>query len=160
MKFKYSPEVDILMILLSSDSIDYGEDNEAVIVRHGRDGTPLSLEILDASLFVVLANTCLLTGQVVTNPNVSGVHFTNERDLPIRSLPKGNADWRFKYDAVSDSLNVEFGGGESDFCRTNHDIAVYYDRKGLPTGLKISKAREFVLGSLKSVLLHEEVTVA
>ena len=44
MRFSYSPEVDILMVYISEEAYGYGEDNEGVIVHHGMDGNPLSLE--------------------------------------------------------------------------------------------------------------------
>lgn len=68
MKFRYSPEVDILMVDISDESYRYGEDNEGVIVHHGKDGNPLGLEILDGKLFVMFANTSLATEEEVTNP--------------------------------------------------------------------------------------------
>ena len=46
MRFRYSPEVDILMVYISDGVYGYGEDNEGVIVHHDKDGNPLSLEIL------------------------------------------------------------------------------------------------------------------
>lgn len=67
MRFRHSPEVDILMAGISEEACGYGEDNEGVIVHHGRDGKPVGLEILDAKLFVMSANANLVTGQEVTN---------------------------------------------------------------------------------------------
>ena len=67
---------------------------------------------------------------------------------------------RFKYYADSDTLTVKFGEGVSDFHRKNHDISVYYDQNELPIGLEIEKARDFVLGTMQSVLLYKEVTIA
>ena len=55
---------------------------------------------------------------------------------------------------------MKFGDGLSDFHRKNSDIAVYYDRNELPMGLEIKNGRQFMLGSVQSVLLHREVTVA
>ena len=37
MKFRYSSEVDILMVDISPEPYGYGEDNEGVIVHHGKD---------------------------------------------------------------------------------------------------------------------------
>ena len=48
----------------------------------------------------------------------------------------------------------------SDICRRSREVTIYYDRNELPTGLEIAKARQFELGSMKSVLLHEEVRIA
>ena len=76
MKFRYSPEVDILMVDVSDEAYGYGEDNGGVIVHHGKDGVPLGLEILDATLFVMLANTSLVTGQEITNPDVPEAPFS------------------------------------------------------------------------------------
>ena len=160
MKFRYSPEVDILMVDISHEPHGYGEDNEGVIVHHGNDGNPLGLEILDGTLFVMFANTSLATGKEVTNPDVPEVPFTKERNVPIRTIPRGNADLRFKYHAENDTLTVRFGDGISDFCRQNHELTVYYDHNELPIGVEIEKAREFILGTMQSVLLHKEVTVA
>ena len=160
MKFRYSPEVDIMLVDISNESYGYGEDNEGVIVHHGEDGIPLGLEILDAKLFLMFANTSLATSQKVTNPDVPEVPFTKERNVSIRTIPKGNADLRFKYQTESDTLTVKFGDGASDFCRRNHELTVYYDKNELPMSLEIEKAREFILGIMQSILLHKEVTVA
>lgn len=160
MKFRYSPEVDILKVDISDAPYGYGEDNEGVIVHHGKDGKPLGLEILDGALFVMFANTSLATGEEVTNPDVPEVPFAKQRNVPIRTIPKGNADLRFKYRTESDTLMVKFGDGVSDFCRRNYELTVCYDRNELPMGLEMENAREFILGIVQSVLLHEEVTVA
>ena len=160
MKFRYSPEVDILMVDVSEAAYGYGEDNEGVIVHHDQDGAPLGLEILDGKLFVMFANASLVTGQEVTNPDAPEVPYSRDRDVPMRQIPKGDADLRFKYREDSDTLTVKLGAGDSETCRRNHGIAVYYDRNELPTRLEIGKAREFVLGMMQSVLLQEEVRVA
>ena len=160
MRFSYSPEVDILMVYISEEAYGYGEDNEGVIVHHGMDGNPLSLEILDGKLFVMFANASVVTGQEVTNPDVPEVPYVKERDVPVRAIPSGDADLRFKYHTDSDTLTVKFGAGASDFCLRNQEVAVYYDQNKLPMGLEIEKAREFVLGTMRSVLLHKEVSIA
>ena len=160
MRFRYNSEVDILTVDIAEGSYGYGEDNEGVIVHHDKSGTPLSLEILDASQFVLFANTSLVTGKEVTNPKMPEVPYTKERDVPVRLMPKGDADLRFKYHLDSDTLMVRFGDGASDFCRRSHEMSVYYDQDELPVGLEIGNASQFVLGSIRSVLLDEEVTVA
>ena len=160
MKFRYSPEVDILMVDVSEEAYGYGEDSEGVIVHHGKDGSPLGLEILDGKLFVMYANASLVTGLEATNPDIPAVPFTKERNLPFRTIPRGNADLRFKYHADEDTLNVKLGGGEPGFCRRNYELTVHYDRNELPMGLEIENAREFILGIVQSVLLHKEVTIA
>ena len=160
MRFRYSSEVDILMVDVADEPYGYGEDNEGVIVHHGKDGTPLGLEILDGKLFVLFANTSLATGQTATNPDVPDVPFTKERNVVIRTIPKGNADLRFTYHPERDVLTVEFGEPANEFSRRNGDLTVYYDKNELPMGLEVERAREFILGSMRSVLLHSEVRVA
>ena len=39
MRFRYSPEVDILMVYISEEAYGYGEDNEGVIVHHAKTAT-------------------------------------------------------------------------------------------------------------------------
>ena len=160
MRFSYSPQVDILTLCASEGAYGYGEDNEGVIAHHGLDGSPLSLEILDAKLFVMFANASVVSGKEVTNPDVSQVPYTRDRNVQVRTVPTGDADLRFKYHAGSDTLTVRLGAGDSDTCRRNHAFAVYYDQNELPTGLEVENAREFVLGIVQSVLFHKEVTVA
>ena len=160
MRLSYSPEVDILTVYLSHGTYEYGEDNEGVIVHHDIDGNPLSLDILDAKLFVMFANTSLVTGREITNPDVPEVPYVKERNVPVRAIPKGDADLRFKYQSDSDTLTVNFGSGAPDVSRRNHDVAVYYDCNELPVGLEIAKAHQFVLGSMQSVLFNREVSVA
>ena len=160
MRFRYSPEVDILMVYMSEEPIQYGEDNEGLIVYHTEKGTPVALEVLDASKFVMLANTSIVSGQEIANPDVSPVPYTKERDVAIRAIPKGDADLRFTYLADNDTLIVKLGDSPSELCRRNHGMSVHYDISELPTGLEIENAQQFVLGSIKSVLLKEEVSVA
>ncbi len=160
MRLRYSPDVDILMVFVSEEPHDHGEDNEGIIVHHNVAGSPVALEVLDASQFVLFANASLVTGKEVTNPAVSGAPYTKEREVPLRAIPKGDADLRFNYNAGSDTLTVKFGSGDSNSRRRNNELAVYYDQKELPSGMKIENAQEFVLGIMQSVLLHEEVTVA
>ena len=159
MRLSYSPEADILTVYISEEAYGCGDDNEGVIVHHGMDGNPLSPEIPDARLFVMSANASLMTGQEITNPSVPKVPYTKERNVPVRTVPKGDADLRFKYHSDSDTLTVKFGAGAPDICRRNHKIAVRYDRNEMPTGLEIEKAREFVPGTMQSVVLHEEVSI-
>ncbi len=127
MKFSYSPDVNILMVAISHEHYDYGEDNEGVIVHHGKDGNPLGLDILEGKLFAMFANTSLAAGLEVANPDVPEVPFTKERNVSIRTIPRGNADLRFKYQAERDTLTVKFGQGVSNFCRRNNELTVYYD---------------------------------
>jgi uncharacterized protein YuzE len=160
MRFRYSSDVDILMVFMSQEPIRYGEDNEGVIVHHKEDGTPVALEILDASQFVMFANASVVSGQEITNPNVRQVRYSGEPDAPARAVPKGDADLRFKHLPDRDTLIVRFGDGNFDSIRNSQGMLVYYGKNELPTGLEIANARQFVLGSIKSVLLKEEVRVA
>lgn len=80
--------------------------------------------------------------------------------MAIRTIPKGNAHWRFKFHHDEDTLDVKFGEGAADICRRNHEIAVHYDRNELPMGLQIEEARQFILSPMQNVLLHREVSVA
>ena len=160
MRFRYSSDVDILLVSLSEEPSYSGEDNEGVIVHHSMDGTPLSLEILDARLFVMFANASLVTGKEVTNPEAPDVPYPKERNLPVRAIPSGDADLRFKYQTDCDILTVMLGDGISYSSRRNHELTVYYDQNELPVRLEIERAREFVLGTMQAVLLYKEVTVA
>ena len=160
MRFKYSPEVDILMVYVSDEPLRFGEDNEGVIVHHSEGGSPVALEILDASQFAMFANTSLITGQEVSNPDVPVVPFTKERNVPFRTIPKGNADLRFQYLSDSDTLIIKLGDGTFNFQRRYCEMVVHYDHNELPVGLEIDKGRQFVLGTLESVLLEKEVSVA
>ena len=160
MRFKYSPDVDILMVYVSDEPLWFGEDNEAVIVHHGKDGAPLALEIMDASQFVMFANASLLSGQEVTNPNASENAYSADRDAPVRAIPRGDADLRFNYLSDRDVLIVKFGGGVSDICRRSQDLSVFYSGNELPMRLEIPNGQRFVLSSLESVLLRQEVSVA
>ena len=49
MEYKYDQDTDILVIKISSGSPDYGEQNENIIYHYSEDGTPVEIEILDAS---------------------------------------------------------------------------------------------------------------
>ncbi len=51
MKIKYDREVDILMIELSDEKIDYAEEAGPMII-HFKDNKPVLIEILDASEFL------------------------------------------------------------------------------------------------------------
>ena len=118
------------------------------------------MEILDGKLFVMFANTQPGDRPGSDQPGCPEAPFAKERNVSIRTIPKGNADLRFKYQTESDTLTVKFGDGASAFCRRNHELTVYYDKNELPMGLEIESAREFILGIMQSVLLHKEVTVA
>ena len=48
MNVKYSKDVDILMLELSSEPITYAERNGSVIVHFNKNRQPVALEIMDA----------------------------------------------------------------------------------------------------------------
>lgn len=52
MKIKYDREVDILLIELSKDKIDYAEEAGNMIIHFSSKNKPVLIEILDASEFL------------------------------------------------------------------------------------------------------------
>ncbi|MAE49675.1 hypothetical protein CMI48_02490 [Candidatus Pacearchaeota archaeon] len=52
MKCEYDEEADVMMIELSRDSPDYGEEADGVIYHYSKEGKPVEIEILDASVTV------------------------------------------------------------------------------------------------------------
>ena len=49
MEYKYDPETDILIIKLSKDKPDFGEQEGNIINHYNKEGKPIEIEILDAS---------------------------------------------------------------------------------------------------------------
>ncbi|HLD57315.1 MAG TPA: DUF2283 domain-containing protein [archaeon] len=49
MKYKYDQETDILVITLSNEKPDFGEQRESIITHYSKQGKPIEIEILDAS---------------------------------------------------------------------------------------------------------------
>jgi uncharacterized protein YuzE len=49
MEYKYDKDTDILVIKITSDSLDYGEQEENIIYHYSKEGKPVEIEILDAS---------------------------------------------------------------------------------------------------------------
>ncbi len=49
MKFKYDKETDILIITLSDEKPDFGEQAGDIITHYNKDGKPIEIEILNAS---------------------------------------------------------------------------------------------------------------
>ena len=49
MDYKYDPETDILVMVLSKDKPDFGEQSENIITHYNKQGKPIEIEILDAS---------------------------------------------------------------------------------------------------------------
>jgi len=52
MKIRYDREVDIIMIELSDEQIDYAEEAGPIIIHFTKDNRPVLIEILDASEFL------------------------------------------------------------------------------------------------------------
>ena len=52
MKIGYDQEVDILMIEISDENIDYAEEAGPMIIHFTKDNKPVLIEILDASEFL------------------------------------------------------------------------------------------------------------
>lgn len=49
MKYKYDPKADVLLIKLSDEKPDFGEQRENIITHYNKKGKPIEIEILDAS---------------------------------------------------------------------------------------------------------------
>jgi len=49
MEYKYDAETDILLIKLSKEKPDFGEQKENIIAHYNKQGKPIEIEILDAS---------------------------------------------------------------------------------------------------------------
>ncbi len=49
MKYKYDPKADVLLIKLSTEKPDFGEQRENIITHYNKKGKPVEIEILDAS---------------------------------------------------------------------------------------------------------------
>lgn len=52
MKIKYDEEVDIVIIELSEEDVDYAKEAENMIIHFSKEGRPVLVEILDASEFI------------------------------------------------------------------------------------------------------------
>ena len=49
MEYKYDPKTDVLLIKLSREKPDFGEQKENIITHYNKHGKPIEIEILDAS---------------------------------------------------------------------------------------------------------------
>ncbi len=65
MKYKYDPEVDILLIKLSDEKPDFGEQKENIITHYNKNGKPVEIEILDASKTAVKILETILSSKRV-----------------------------------------------------------------------------------------------
>ncbi len=62
LRMRYDRQVDVLLVEVSKQPIDYAEEMGSVIVHFTKHHKPVALEILDASQFVTQATaTSLLT---------------------------------------------------------------------------------------------------
>ena len=52
MKISYDRDVDILMIEISEEMVDYAEEAGPLIIHFSKEGKPVLIEILDASEFL------------------------------------------------------------------------------------------------------------
>ncbi len=52
-KIRYSKDVDVLLVELSEEPIDYAEESGPVVVHFSEDGRPVLLEIFNARDFVM-----------------------------------------------------------------------------------------------------------
>jgi hypothetical protein len=65
MKFKYSPDVNILMVWLSDEPVDHADESEGVIAHITKEGKPVLLEIQGGKEFILNSLTCVLEGKEV-----------------------------------------------------------------------------------------------
>ena len=68
MKIKYSKDVDILMVWLSSEPFDYAEESNGVITHFSSEDKPVLLEIQGARDFLLGSMTSLVKDQEVNLP--------------------------------------------------------------------------------------------
>lgn len=48
MKYKYDAKTDIILIKLSNEKPDFGEQKDNIITHYNKKGKPVEIEILDA----------------------------------------------------------------------------------------------------------------
>ena len=65
MRFKYSPDVDILMVWLSKDPADHADESEGVITHISKKGKPVLLEIQGGKEFLLNSLCSVLEGKEV-----------------------------------------------------------------------------------------------
>lgn len=67
MEYKYDVETDILVIVLSSENLDFGEQKGNIITHYSKERIPVEIEILDASETAVdILNTILKTKRLAS----------------------------------------------------------------------------------------------
>ena len=52
-KMRYSKDVDILLVRVSEEPVDYAEESGPMIIHFSKEGKPVLLEIQDARNFVL-----------------------------------------------------------------------------------------------------------
>ncbi len=63
MEYKYDPKTDILLIKLSKEKPDFGEQKENIITHYNKQGKPIEIEILDASKTTIKIVEAVLQGR-------------------------------------------------------------------------------------------------
>jgi uncharacterized protein YuzE len=66
---------------------------------------------------------------------------------------------RIKYSPDVDILVVELDGGVIDYAEEREGVIAHFDRKGAPVLFEIQGAKNFVLGSITSMVNNEEVVI-
>ncbi len=63
MEYKYDPKTDILLIKLSREKPDFGEQKGNIITHYNKGGKPIEIEILDASRAAVKMMETIMEGK-------------------------------------------------------------------------------------------------
>ena len=63
MKYKYDPKTDILLIKLSKEKPDFGEQKGNIITHYNKGGKPIEIEILDARKTTIKIVETVLEGK-------------------------------------------------------------------------------------------------
>ena len=66
MKYKYDAETDVLLITLSDEKPDFGEQKDNIITHYNKQGKPIEIEILDASKASLDIMKAIVTKKAVT----------------------------------------------------------------------------------------------
>ena len=66
MKYKYDQKTDILLITLSDEKPEFGEQQENIIAHYNKKGKPIEIEILDASKTTLAMLETIFHGQKIT----------------------------------------------------------------------------------------------
>ncbi|RZN33961.1 MAG: DUF2283 domain-containing protein [Methanophagales archaeon ANME-1-THS] len=63
MKISYDRDVDILMIQVGDEKIEYAEEMDGIIIHFTKDDRPILIEILDASDFITSLNKVAISSK-------------------------------------------------------------------------------------------------